>query len=245
MIQDWDIKPRGQECHGCKTAFDNHQRCHSVLEFGSEGYTRGDYCGKCWEEKARMPSRFSAWSGIFKKPPPEAEEPLKKENAEELLRRLMETDDPSKRNVIYILAIMLERKRMLVERDVKTRDDGVMIRVYEHRKTGETFLVPDPRLGFDQLAMVQQEVADMLGIPQKKGSAGQKPESVVAGAAIGPTAETHGQATETDEAEVKADEEELEDDMDEDEDEDIDKDDDEDEDEFRDEDEDEDKDDEN
>jgi hypothetical protein len=243
MIQDWDIKPRGQECHGCKTAFDDHQRCHSVLEFGQEGYSRGDYCGKCWEEKAKMPSRFSAWSGIFKKPPPEAEEPLKKENAEELLRRLMETEDPSKRNVIYILAIMLERKRMLVEKDVKTRDDGVMIRVYEHRKTGETFLVPDPRLGFDQLTMVQQEVADMLGMSPKKGSAGQKSEAVAAGATV-VAAATHGQTTETEKTE-ETDEEELEDDMNEDEDEDIDKDDDEDEDEFRDEDEDEDKDDEN
>jgi hypothetical protein len=243
MIQDWDIKPRGQECHGCKTAFDDHQRCHSVLEFGQEGYSRGDYCGKCWEEKAKVPSRFSAWSGIFKKPPPEAEEPLKKENAEELLRRLMETEDPSKRNVIYILAIMLERKRMLVEKDVKTRDDGVMIRVYEHRKTGETFLVPDPRLGFDQLTVVQQEVADMLGMSPKKGSAGQKSEAAAAGATV-VAAATHGQTTDIEKTE-EVDEEELEDDMDEDEDEDIDKDDDEDEDEFRDEDEDEDKDDEN
>jgi hypothetical protein len=244
MIQDWDIKPRGQECHGCKTAFDDHQRCHSVLEFGQEGYSRGDYCGKCWEEKAKVPSRFSAWSGIFKKPPPAAEEPLKKENAEELLRRLMETEDPSKRNVIYILAIMLERKRILVEKDVKTRDDGVMIRVYEHKKTGETFLVPDPRLGFDQLTMVQQEVADMLGMSPKKGPAGPKTETVAAGASVVAT-EIHDHIAEAEKTEEEADDEELEDDMDEDEDEDIDKDDDEDEDEFRDEDEDEDKDDEN
>ena len=235
MIQDWDIKPRGEECHGCKTAFDDHQRCHSVLEFGQEGYSRGDYCGTCWEEKSKMPSRFSAWSGIFKKPAPPAEEPLKKETAEDLLRKLMETEDPSKRNVIYILAVMLERKRLLVEKDVKTRDDGVMIRVYEHRKTGETFLIPDPRLGFDQLTMVQQEVAEMLGMPQRKGAAGQKPAAVASAATVGPSAQTSGKTMETGEAEENTiDAEELEDDMDDEEDEDFDEDE---EDEFEDEDE--------
>jgi hypothetical protein len=43
----------------------------------------------------------------------------------------------------------------------------MLIRVYEHKKTGETFLIPDPKLGFDQLSQVQTEVAEMLGIPPK------------------------------------------------------------------------------
>jgi hypothetical protein len=50
-----------------------------------------------------------------------------------------------------------------VERDVQTTDEGKMIRVYEHTKSGETFLVPDPRLQLDKLEEVQQEVIDMLG----------------------------------------------------------------------------------
>jgi hypothetical protein len=163
MVQDWEIKPRSEACRECKTAFEDLQQCESVLSFGTEGYMRNDYCDTCWAAKGKEISAFSAWRGIFRKPQPPAEEPLKKETAEELLRRMMENEDPSKRNVIYILAVMLERKRILVERDVRTRDDGVMIRVYEHRKTGETFLVPDPKLGFDQLGQVQQEVMVLLG----------------------------------------------------------------------------------
>ena len=67
------------------------------------------------------------------------------------------------RNVIYILAVLLERKRILTERDVQTRDDDIVTRVYEHRQTGEVFLIPDPRLHLDQLEEVQKEVVLMLG----------------------------------------------------------------------------------
>jgi hypothetical protein len=170
MVQDWDIKPRQACCHACATPFDDNQRCTSALAFGQEGYARADYCEKCWNEKGNSIQTFSVWSGIFKKPLPPAEDPLKKEDAEELLRRLMTNEDPAKINVIYILALILERKRILVEKDIRTRDDGILIRVYEHKKTGETFLVPDPKLGFHQLAQVQTEVAEMLGIPQKPES---------------------------------------------------------------------------
>jgi hypothetical protein len=40
-----------------------------------------------------------------------------------------------------------------------------MIRVYEHRKTGETIAITDPRLKFDQIEQVQQEVIAMLEPP--------------------------------------------------------------------------------
>ena len=75
----------------------------------------------------------------------------------------METEDPANRNTIYILAVMLERRRILVERDVQTREDGVKVRVYEHRKTGETFLVPDPGLKLSELKSVQEVVVARLG----------------------------------------------------------------------------------
>ena len=80
-----------------------------------------------------------------------------------MLRQLIETEDEENRNVIYILAVMLERKRILAERDVHTRDDGVKLRVYEHKKSGEVFLIPDPELKLAELEVVQEDVARRLG----------------------------------------------------------------------------------
>ena len=148
--QEWDIKPRATVCSKCAAQFADNQSCYSLLTFGQEGYVRGDYCEPCWEESVKAGPSFSSWKGIYKSPPPPAEEPLKKETAESLLRRLIQDDDKSKKNVIYILAIMLERKRILAERDARLQE-GIMVHVYEHKKTGETFVIVDPGLKLDQL----------------------------------------------------------------------------------------------
>jgi len=175
MAQEWDIKPRAEGCAGCEKMFGDGQVCQSALIFDEEGYRRADFCEECWPKNEDDLSAFSTWQGRFIMPPPPPEEPLKKENAESLLRRLMEDDDTS-RNVIYILAVMLERKKILIEKDVKPNEDGTSLRVYEHRATGETFLVPDPHLLLDQLETVQQEVIDMLGGTSRPDAAEERGE---------------------------------------------------------------------
>lgn len=163
MNQDWDIKLRGDVCHKCNTPFADKQPYFSALTYDIEGYKRADYCINCRPGKPDTAPLVSCWQGIYRMPPPPAEEPLKKETAESLLRGLMEKNDPAKINVIYILAVMLERKRIIVERDVQRSENGVTIRVYEHRETGESFMIREPHLQLDQLEHVQAEVIAMLG----------------------------------------------------------------------------------
>lgn len=178
MNQEWNIKDRGSFCQECNRLFADEETFFSKLMFEEEGYTRTDYCGTCWDKPERRDGALSVWKSTFKVPPPPAEEPLKKETAESLLRQFMETDDPSRRNVIFILTVMLERNRILVEKDVQLREDGVKVRIYEHKKTGETFLVPDPGLKLAELEQVQEEVVTLLG-------GGKKNEEEVAAAAQG------------------------------------------------------------
>jgi hypothetical protein len=37
------------------------------------------------------------------------------------------------------------------------------VRIYEHVKTGEVFVIPDPQLRLEQIADVQQQIAGLLG----------------------------------------------------------------------------------
>jgi hypothetical protein len=77
------------------------------------------------------------------------------------LRRLVSEDLPEHMNARYVLAILLERKRTLKQVDIReTAEDKILI--YEHVKTGEAFLIPDPRLRLDQLEAVQQEIYSLL-----------------------------------------------------------------------------------
>jgi hypothetical protein len=51
---------------------------------------------------------------------------------------------------------------MLKEREVKSEPGGGLTRIYEHAKTGEVFVIPDPQLRLDQLAEVQAQLAEVL-----------------------------------------------------------------------------------
>src|SRR5258707_3338087 len=96
-------------------------------------------------------------------PPPAEPETLGKQTAEDLLRRYMADSAPEHNNARYLLAVMLERKRILKEIETNRAEDGALLRIYEHGKTGEGFVVPDPQLRLDQLDEVQQQVAQFLG----------------------------------------------------------------------------------
>lgn len=166
MNAEWNIRACADQCAACERKFADRESLMSRLRFAEEGYVREDVCAACWP--ARKPgaeAEVSAWSATWLAPEKKAPETLKKETAESLLRELMETDDPSRRSVIFILAVMLERRRILVEKEVQVQPDGGKIRVYEHKQTGEVFVVPDPQLRLAEIESVQRDVMALLGIP--------------------------------------------------------------------------------
>ena len=166
MNAEWNIRACADQCAACRKKFADRETLMSRLRFTADGYVRDDYCAGCWPGRdPGADAETSAWSAVWHAPAPKAPEALRKETAESLLRELMETEDPSRRNVIFILAVMLERRRLLVEKEVQIQPDGVKIRVYEHKQTGESFVVPDPQLKLAEIESVQREVMDLLGIP--------------------------------------------------------------------------------
>jgi hypothetical protein len=165
MAQEWNIRSRAHACQGCGQAFRDRQPCVSALFDAASGYERRDYCPACWEQPRPPddPQPFSVWQGEFREPEKAArEEPVRRETAESLLRRLIALEDPAKTNVVYVLAVMLERSRQLVERDVRPHESGGLLRVYEHRRSGDTFIVLDPRLRIEAIGEVQRQVIAML-----------------------------------------------------------------------------------
>ena len=131
------------------------------LLFADGEYIREDYSLACWDEQS-PDHGISAWKSVFHAPPP-PEEVVKKESAEGLLRKLIAKEDADDIHAIYILAVMLERKKILVEKDVQIREDQTKIRVYEDKKSGDTFLVVDPELKLAEIESVQEEVVGLLG----------------------------------------------------------------------------------
>ncbi|HUK83135.1 MAG TPA: hypothetical protein VLZ12_10955 [Verrucomicrobiae bacterium] len=169
-MTEWDIQPRSSACTVCQQPFGEKQVYHTLLATGAQGYTRRDLCCACISSASRD-GVISYWQGEYKTPllpPPEA---IQKETAETLLRKLIEVHDPNHAAACYILAVMLERKRILKHRDTVTDAGGAELLVYEHAQSGESFTVFDPHLRLDQLEEVQHRVAELLQPEHNKAEA--------------------------------------------------------------------------
>ena len=78
-----------------------------------------------------------------------------------MLRALITENAPNSKNARYILALMLERKKVLRQIKVQEASTGSVL-VYEHTKTSELWLIEDPELKLTDLLAVQTEVAAQL-----------------------------------------------------------------------------------
>jgi hypothetical protein len=162
---DWNIQSRAHACQACGSPFLDKQQYHTLLFDQKAGYERLDVCESCWgaqfSQGATSRKGFiSHWQGVFELPTIQSE-PIRKENAESLLRKLVEVNDPRHGPACFILAVMLERKRVLKVKD-ETQREGGRVLIYEQPKTGDIFTIRDPNLRLDQLDEVQRDVAELL-----------------------------------------------------------------------------------
>ena len=163
-MNEWNIQSRAHACEVCAQPFADRQAYRTILFEEGKELCRSDICEPCAQKAgdARCRAGFiSQWQGIYEAPPAHPVEAIQKETAETILRKLIEQNDPRYAPAAYILAVMLERKRILKQIDTTETDSGRTL-VYEHVKTGEVFLIPDPQLRMDQIESVQNEVAALL-----------------------------------------------------------------------------------
>ncbi len=161
MAHDWDIKTRASRCALTDRPFGEGEFFYTLLFRDKDGFSRQDLSEQAWGERNDNIQPFSFWRSKFEPAPPPPAEPLAKETAEDLLRRYMGQEDASHGSVRYILAVMLERKRILKQIDTR-QEGGVKTLIYENTRTGEVFVIPDPQLRVDQIDAVQKEVAALL-----------------------------------------------------------------------------------
>src|SRR5215211_4084405 len=164
-MNDWNIQSRAQACQACARPFADKQVYHTLLFDEKQDFSRLDICEACWQAQFSQGATerkgfVSYWQGVYELPPV-TPEPIQKENAESLLRKIIELQDLKHAAAGYILAVMLERKRLLKVKEQIVRD-GQRIFIYEQPKTGDVFTITDPRLQLDQLEEVQRQVAELL-----------------------------------------------------------------------------------
>jgi hypothetical protein len=161
LTNEWPIKHRADVCARTQRPFQPGEQFYTLLFREGEGFRREDLSEEAWAQRNENIRPFSFWKTRYEPPPAVPPEALAKESAEELLRRLLAQNDPVNANASYVLAVMLERKRVLKQVKTEQTEDRPVL-VYEHAKSGDVFIVPDARLRLDELEHVQHEVSQLL-----------------------------------------------------------------------------------
>jgi hypothetical protein len=188
-MNEWNIQARGHACEACGKQFADKEIYHTLLFDQKADFRRSDICQACWQrqysEGASDRKGFvSYWHGIYESPPV-ADDAIQKETAESLLRKLIELNDPRYIPAAYILAVMLERKRLLKIKEQLVRD-GQRVFIYEQPRTGDVFTIIDPNLQLNQLEAVQRELGALL----EQGLNSVAPEPAAAEAPVQPVEST-------------------------------------------------------
>lgn len=165
LAESWHVRSRSRECAATHQPFTDGETIVTALfpDPESSGYLRKDYCVDAWDNRSDDEEKpFSFWRTKFVAPNSDADEdPMEKLSPEELLSRLIEEDQEHTENTRYILAVMLERQKLLRETDSQHTPTGIL-RVYEHRKNGEVYLVRDPNIPLADIEAIQEEVVILL-----------------------------------------------------------------------------------
>ena len=161
LADEWSIQHRAETCAVTGRPFAAGENFYTLLFRDGDGFRRRDLSEEAWRQRNENLQPFSFWRARFEPPPAAPPDPLPKENAEELFRRLVSASARANANACYVLAAMLERKRVLKQIQTENRDNGRVL-IYEHAKSGDVFIGPDPQLHLDELGAVQTEVAQLL-----------------------------------------------------------------------------------
>jgi hypothetical protein len=160
LSNEWAITHRADMCAVTRRPFVPGEYFYTLLYHSADGYRREDLSEEAWQNRNENIQPFSFWKSRYEPLPPKPPEPLPRKNAEQLFRRLIASKNPPA-NACYVLAAMLERKRVL--KQVKTeRNENGRVLIYEQPASGDVFVVPDPQLRLDELEAVQDEVAQLL-----------------------------------------------------------------------------------
>ena len=139
-MSDWKFARKGSACARCERAFVAREPFVSAIYLAppdaesAERFVREDRCPGCFETDDREP--FSRWTTRL--PSETGKKPILDLGlAHEFLVRLVREDDPERRNIAYILTLLLLRKRKVKLRGQRVEGGITVMQVTVPSESGE------------------------------------------------------------------------------------------------------------
>lgn len=173
---DWNIKERSEACTVTGNAFKEGDIVHTLLMEETDGLKRKDLSDQAWQTFDENIRPLSFWKSTFKPHPEAPAEPVGHNDAETELRHLLEKNNRTDDKLCRLLALLLERKRILRVRE-RTSMEGQPVIIYEHTDTQETFIVRETEFKLAEVESLQKELSQAGGIFSKERAVLQSEEN--------------------------------------------------------------------
>lgn len=158
---EWNISRYSKRCLSCDTDFKENDEFYSTLFDSRSHFERKDFCLNCWEE-CNKESIFSFWKCKIIKSHEQPRAVIDITALLDLFFKLeTETQEKSKINLRYVLALFLMRKKLFKLKQSKTQN-GSEILLFHHIKENRDIEILDPKLTAEEIAQITDEVKTLF-----------------------------------------------------------------------------------
>lgn len=162
-MTEYDIQPPTLCCAQSGRELKPGETYYSVLRLSPEGFTREDFSVEAWGQPPE--DAIACWRS--KVPDERGQDQPRTVDVSVLVDVFDglcgELDEP-KRNIRYILALLLVRKKVLKLVDIRW-EDGCEVLVLRGPRTDQQYVVKDPGLTESQFAAVEAQFSEILQSP--------------------------------------------------------------------------------
>lgn len=157
---EWEIKKGSNGCLLCNQEFFEGEEYYSALFDENKMFVRKDFCPLCWN-KGKEGRGFSFWKTKVPKKDKPAQAMINIEVLLDMFIKLEGNNESHQRNLRYVLALYLIRKKVFKLKSLK-RQDGEEVIVLSYPREGREFDVLNPRLNEEEIQSITAEMSQLL-----------------------------------------------------------------------------------
>lgn len=160
---EWKINKGSKGCILCNREFCEEEEYYSSLFDENNTFIRKDYCTSCWS-KDKGDGLFSFWKTRLPKRGKPIQKFVNNEVFLDMFTRLEGKNELNQRNLRYVLALYLIRKKIFKLKSFK-KENGEEIITLHFPKENKEFNVFNPDLKDEEIDAITSEMSQLLNYP--------------------------------------------------------------------------------
>ncbi|MBM4053116.1 MAG: hypothetical protein FJ264_00285 [Planctomycetes bacterium] len=160
---EWKISKGNTECSACEKKFEEEEEYYSALFDENESFSRKDFCAVCWKKDA-LAHLFSFWKTRVLRQDKPVQRLVNISVILDIFCRLEGSEETHKKNLRYVLALYLMRKKIFKFKDLQ-KQEGAECIVVQYPKENKEYFVFNPNINEAEIESLTSEMSQLLEYP--------------------------------------------------------------------------------